>query len=87
MRFRIVCLFGLLVVISPLSDAAFAQLSMPGIDLGGPSTRRLTPEEKEKRDKIDKAYKQRMEQIPDKAPADAWGGMRSDQPNKSSGKR
>lgn len=60
---------------------ASAQLSMPGLDLGG-DMRRYTAEEKEKMEEIDKNYKATMKKVPDKQKAyDPWAGARQDSSN------
>jgi hypothetical protein len=64
---------------------AFAQLPMPGIDLNPDSSRRpLSPEEKEKQEAIDDAYKSAIKKIPDKQkPVDPWGNIRPEPPTSS----
>ena len=59
-----------------LTGGASAQLPMPGISLG-PSTRQMTPEEKERQKAIENEYNRAMEKIPNqKKPVDPWGGVR-----------
>jgi predicted transglutaminase-like cysteine proteinase len=63
---------------------AAAQLSMPGVDLTPDSSRRLTPEERERLREIDKNYKATLKQVPDKKQSyDPWAGARDDASSKS----
>jgi len=54
---------------------------MPSLSLGGDSgKRKLTPEEQEKQDQLDKAYKAATSKIPDQKPADPWAAVRPSTP-------
>ena len=50
---------------------------MPSISLQGEPKRKLTPEEQEKQDALDKAYKSATTKIPDKKANDPWATVRS----------
>jgi len=65
-----------------LMSTASAQLPRAGVDLNPDSSRRpLTPEEKEKQEAIDDAYKSAMKKIPNKQQAvDPWGNIRPNPP-------
>ena len=52
-----------------------AQL-MPSISLQGEPKRKLTPEEQEKQDQLDQAYKSATTKIPDKKAGDPWANVR-----------
>ncbi len=67
---------------------ASAQMQMPGLDLNPDSSRRYTPEEKEKMREIDKQYQDTLKKVPDKQKAyDPWAGTRQDSSNGSTTKR
>jgi len=69
-------IFCVAAIITLLMGAASAQMPIPGISLS--PDHKMTPEEKEKQESIEKAYKNAIGKIPDKkAPADPWGGVRS----------
>lgn len=55
---------------------AQAQL-MPGISLGGSSKPKLTPEQQEKQDRLDRAYKAATDSQPAAKPVDPWGNARA----------
>lgn len=57
---------------------ALAQQSalMPGITLGG-SKPKLTPEQQEKQDRLDRAYKAATDLQPAAKPVDPWGNARA----------
>jgi hypothetical protein len=63
-------------VIAMLTGAAHAQSPlMPKFSLGdGP--RKLSPEEQQKKDELDNAYKQATNKIPDKQIDDPWATVR-----------
>jgi hypothetical protein len=63
-------------ILGLLTGVAAAQMPMPSISLGGDHTRKLSPEEQERQDAIDKSYKSTMQKIPEKK-ADPWGNIRS----------
>src|ERR1700689_1345188 len=58
--------------------AAYAQMSplMPKLSLGGGEQKKLTPEEQEKKQQLDDAYKSATSKIPDQKPNDPWSGVR-----------
>jgi hypothetical protein len=71
-------IFGIAAVLVVLTAPAYAQA--PNINLI-PELASKTPEEKEADAAKDKAYKESLKKIPNaKAPADPWGGVRSDPP-------
>jgi hypothetical protein len=59
-----------------LTGPAAAQMPMPSLSLGG-GERKLTPEEREKQEAIDKAYRAANGKIPDKKVDDPWADVRS----------
>jgi hypothetical protein len=59
-----------------LTATAAAQMPMPGISLQGESKPKLTPEEQEKQDELDKAYKSATTKIPDQKLNDPWATVR-----------
>ena len=75
MRLMALCILAALSAAS-FGGPALAQLSLPGLDIGGPQHPPLSPEEQAKRDRLNEAYKRKLKQIPDKPAADPWGGMR-----------
>jgi hypothetical protein len=60
-----------------LTGPAAAQMPMPSLSLGGGGERKLTPEEREKQEAIDKAYRAANGKIPDKKVDDPWADVRS----------
>ncbi|MGD9766352.1 MAG: hypothetical protein AB7U62_01800 [Pseudolabrys sp.] len=58
---------------------ALAQQSalMPGISLGGSNKPKLTPEQQEKQDRLDRAYKAATDSQPAGKPVDPWGNARA----------
>ncbi|HEY1154548.1 MAG TPA: hypothetical protein VGE73_11890 [Pseudolabrys sp.] len=58
---------------------ALAQQSalMPGISLGGSNKPKLTPEQQEKQDRLDRAYKAATDSQPAAKPVDPWGNARA----------
>jgi hypothetical protein len=73
--------FGIAAVLVMLTAPAYAQA--PNINLI-PEIVSKTPEEKEAEAARDKAYKESLKKIPNaKAPADPWGGVRSDAPKET----
>jgi len=50
---------------------------MPGISLGGSGKAKLTPEQQEKQDRLDRAYKAATDSQPAAKPVDPWGGART----------
>jgi hypothetical protein len=62
-----------------LTASASAQMPMPGFSLHDDAPKR-TPEEQEHDKAIDDAYRSASKKIPDKQPADPWGGVRQSQP-------
>jgi hypothetical protein len=77
------CLAAAAAIVISLSADAFAQLSMPGLDITGDRPQ-LTKEEQEKRKAVDDAYKSTINKLPDKKkPADPWGDIRSPTANSS----
>lgn len=76
--FRIAALFAL------LAGPAYAQT--PHINLV-PEVKSQTPEEKEREDAQQKAYRDSLSKIPDaKAPSDPWGTVRSTEAPKTPAK-
>ena len=70
-------------VVALLTSDAYAQLPPVGIEIS-PDAPPLTPEEKEKRQATDDAYKSALKKIPDqKKTADPWGNMRASPPASS----
>jgi hypothetical protein len=63
------------VAIAVLTGTAAAQF-MPSISLQGEPKRKLTPEEQEKQDQLDKAYKSATTKIPDQKANDPWASVR-----------
>ena len=59
-----------------LTGPAAAQMPMPSISLGGEPKRKLTPEEQERQDALDKAYKSATNKIPDQKQNDPWATVR-----------
>jgi len=56
-------------------------MPMPSLSLGGGAPRKLTPEEQERQNQIDNAYKAATNKIPDKKPSnDPWGDVRASAP-------
>ncbi|HEX4410044.1 MAG TPA: hypothetical protein VH206_14830 [Xanthobacteraceae bacterium] len=49
---------------------------MPSISLGGHDRPKLSPEEQEKQDALDKAYKSATTKIPDQKTNDPWATVR-----------
>ena len=73
---RIVLLLAAAALTASFARPASAQFG--GIDFGG-TTRRYTPEEKERMEEIDKNYKETIKKVPDKQKAyDPWAGARQD---------
>jgi len=70
-------LFTAAAILALLTGIAAAQMPMPSISLGGDSKRKLTPEEQEKQDALDKSYRSTMQKIPEKKSVDPWGNIRS----------
>jgi len=74
-------------VIALLTGAASAQFQTPGINLS-PDEPRLTPEEKEKRQAAEDAYKSALKKIPDqKKSVDPWQSMRPNSSTSSTAKQ
>lgn len=63
-------------LLAMLTGPAVAQMPMPTISLGGEQKRKLTPEEQEKQDELDKAYKSATNKIPDQKANDPWATVR-----------
>jgi hypothetical protein len=72
----------LLAVCLGFDGEAFAQMPTPEMNLLGNDRRPLTAEEQEKQDAIDRAYRQKMERVPNQLAPDPWGNMRQVQPTK-----
>jgi hypothetical protein len=66
-------------VIAVPMGAAFAQTPMPKFSLGADKPK-LTPEEQEKKDELDRAYKAATAKIPDKTVSDPWADIRPTSP-------
>jgi hypothetical protein len=64
-------------ILGLMTGVAAAQMPMPSISLGGDHTRKLTPEEQEKQDALDKSYNSTIQKIPEKKAYDPWGNIRS----------
>jgi hypothetical protein len=75
---------GALLVL--LTGSASAQISVPGIKLNN-SGPQWTPEEQEKQQRIEDAYKRTMEKIPDQKKSDPWGGVRQNPTSASKSKQ
>jgi hypothetical protein len=58
------------------SASTQAQMPMPSISLQGEPKRKLTPEEQERQDALDKAYKSATNKIPDQKMNDPWATVR-----------
>ena len=85
---RIVLFLAIAALAALFSQTASAQMGMPGLDLNPDSSRRYTPEEKEKMREIDKQYQETLKKVPDKQKAyDPWAGARQDSSNGSTTKR
>jgi predicted transglutaminase-like cysteine proteinase len=84
---RIVMLAAAGAMLAFFTQTAPAQFATPGLDLNPDSSRRLTPEEKEKMQEIDKDYKATMKKVPDKKAYDPWAGARQDSSNAPTTKR
>jgi hypothetical protein len=67
-------------ILGLLTGAAAAQFPMPSISLGGDHARKLTPEEQERQDALDKSYSSSLQKIPEKKTTDPWGTLRSAPP-------
>jgi hypothetical protein len=52
-----------------------AAAQMPAINMM-PEVKSRSPEERERDAQIEKAYKEKLRSIPDKAPTDPWGNVR-----------
>jgi hypothetical protein len=67
-----------------LSGTASAQMPVPGINLApNPDRPPLTPEEQQKQQAREEAYKSALQKIPnkdDKKRADPWANMRAEPP-------
>ena len=63
-------------LLAMLTGPATAQMPMPTISLGGNQKPKLTPEEQEKQDALDKAYKSATNKIPDQKANDPWATVR-----------
>jgi len=79
------------VIVALLTGAASAQITigsgsnggspMPGLSLGNDNgKRKLTPEEQQKQDELDQAYKAATRKIPDQKPGDPWATVRPSAP-------
>ena len=76
-RLEITILLAGSIALSALVSGGAAAQFMPGISLGS-DARPLTAEEKEKRKKIDDAYRSAVDKVPDqKKSSDPWGGIRT----------
>jgi hypothetical protein len=73
-------------ILGLLTGAAAAQFPMPSISLGGDHGRKLTPEEQEKQDALDKSYSSTIQKIPEKKANDPWGTIRSAPPTSAQNK-
>ena len=73
-------------IVALLAGAAYAQNSSgnpltPSFSLGGDQKRKLTPEEQEKQNELDNAYKSATNKIPDKKTgSDPWAAVRPSAP-------
>jgi hypothetical protein len=73
-------------IVALLTSAAFAQMPMPGLSLGG--TKQRTPEEQQRDEAIDKAYRSATKKIPDqKTVNDPWAEVRTPPPATSQNKK
>jgi hypothetical protein len=63
------------IVVGMLTSTAAAQF-MPSISLGDNPKKKLSPEEQEKQDALDKAYKSATNKIPDQKTNDPWATVR-----------
>ena len=64
-------------LLAMLTGAAAAQSPiMPSISIGGDQKRKLMPEEQEKQDALDRAYKSATNKIPDQKSTDPWATVR-----------
>ena len=69
-------------IVALLTGAAYAQTSsgnplMPSFSIGSDQKRKLTPEEQERQNELDNAYKSATNKIPDKKTGnDPWGDVR-----------
>jgi hypothetical protein len=70
------------VTIAVLAWPVYARAQMPNINLL-PEDKYKTPEEIEKEQQQDKAYKESLKKIPNAKSADPWGGVRSSDAPKS----
>lgn len=85
---RIVLSLAAAALAALFAQTASAQMQMPGLDLNPDSSRRYTPEEKERMQEIDKRYQDTLKKVPDKQKAyDPWAGARQDSSNGSTTKR
>ena len=64
------------VLLAVLTGTAAAQMPMPSMSLQGEPKRKLTPEEQERQDALDKAYKSATNKIPDQKLNDPWATVR-----------
>ena len=59
------------------TKATLAQSPLtPKMSLGGPEKRKLTPEEQEKQDRLERDYKAATAKIPDQQVTDPWATVR-----------
>ena len=63
---------AIMLALLPVGAAAQIPMSMPM----GRNKPELTPEQQAKQKELEKAYKAAKEKIPEKNPADPWGGIR-----------
>jgi len=65
------------IVVTVLTGAAYAQMSqiMPKFSIGD-ADKKLTPEEQEKKNQLDDAYKAATAKIPDQKANDPWADVR-----------
>ncbi len=73
-KFLRVFLAAAAIAATPVA-AAYGQL-MPKLSLGGGEQKKLTPEEQEKKQQLDDAYKSATSKIPDQKPSDPWANVR-----------
>ena len=75
-RRAILLLFPALALSATLGTPGFAQV--PNVNLM-PELKSKTPEEKEREEKADRAYRDSLRKIPDAKAGDPWGDMRGAQ--------
>jgi len=64
------------IAATPVATAYGQNPLMPKFSLGAGDQKKLSPEEQEKKQQLDDAYKSATNKIPDQKPNDPWAGVR-----------